>query len=275
MYLCSDLVKNAFLRLRPRFNKGKTHLERTSAVMIFLAFSALAKKRGASSLDFPPKSYLRPLLAGEFRRLVELEHHAQVVALGSVEYSPKKDPEARLGSNFLTSLLKKASVAAVAMDYPNRPKPLLRIGKIDDESVWGIEQHADWKANLPAFFSETESNTPFTDLAIFILRYEFFDSDSGEDIRTSIFEKLSEVFPSDVADFFKAMMSAERPFAKHLVAPIFDEARENLAKAFMESPMVSRSREDELRTWSKNLLVQRIVSLEKVLSDLGVDYEKL
>lgn len=272
MYLDSDFVKGAFSRLRSNAKGGKSHQEKTSALMFFLAFAALSQKKNSSSLAFPPKSHARRELENEFRRLVALEHDAQVVALGAVEYAYPKSPECRLESNFLTTQLKKASMAVSAMDYPKRPKPLLLIGKVDSSTDWGMVAHPDWRENFPAFFSDTISNTPFTDLSIFIFKYDDFGV--NRDVWCAIFEKLAEKYPKCVADFFIQKIQAERVFAKHLKKPAFDETREDLASAFGENLPVSCSREDALRARNKDLLIQHILRLEAILDNLGAAYEK-
>ena len=130
MYLNSDFVKSAFLRLRSTSKGGKSHLEKTSALMFFLAFASLSKKEDSRILEFPPKSYARREFENEFRKLVSLERGAQVVELGAVEYGYAKSPEKRLESNFLTSQLKKASEAGATLGYPQPPKPFLGPRKV-------------------------------------------------------------------------------------------------------------------------------------------------
>ena len=272
MYLNSDFVKSAFLRLRSTSKGGKSHLEKTSALMFFLAFASLSKKEDSRILEFPPKSYARREFENEFRKLVSLERGAQVVELGAVEYGYAKSPEKRLESNFLTSQLKKASEAVSTMDYPKRPKPLLRLGKVDSGMNWGVTAHPDWRENFPIFFNNTGSKTPFTDFAIFIFKYEDFVA--GKDVWSSIFEKFAEKYPKSITDFFIQKIQAERVFFKYLDEAVFDEVREDLSSAFRENLQRPCSREDALRAWSKDALVQKILRLEARLDKLGAVYEK-
>ena len=54
MYLSDTLVLNSFVRLRENDasgRKGKAQLERTSSLMIALAYDITAKKLGRSTLD--------------------------------------------------------------------------------------------------------------------------------------------------------------------------------------------------------------------------------
>lgn len=272
MYLDSSFVKRAFVRLRSSSRYGKSHLEKTSALILFLAFAALSKRKDSMLLEFPPKSYNRRLLEDEFRKLVELEERAQVMELGRVDYACSKNPEKRLESNFLTSQLKKASTSVCAMDYPRRPKPLLRIGKVAANTEWGIIAHPNWKENISAFFSETSGNTPFTDLVVFIFRYDEFEKNKG--VWDSILENLSRKYPEDVAEFFKQKISAEKTFVKHLHEPIFEDARENLSRVLRDDSLSVSCPANLLRACDKDALIQRILYLEGILNGRGIIYEK-
>src|SRR5579863_2784899 len=109
MYLSSEQVSVSFKRLSSRKQEGKTHLERTSAFMYFIAFDAVCKSKGKGPIDFDPdknegKSN-RKLIELEFTKLVLLNKVqgkiTQVSELGKIDHTGK-DPEKRISSNFLT-----------------------------------------------------------------------------------------------------------------------------------------------------------------------------
>lgn len=127
-YLNENLIRESFLRLRQNETGGKTGLERTSALMCFLAFDALLKRTSVTPpLDFDPEASIgnnnRSGLTREFSRLVQLKNGSEpyhVINLGEVTVGGNP-PEKRFSSNFLTTGMKKATTSATSYDYPTRP----------------------------------------------------------------------------------------------------------------------------------------------------------
>lgn len=213
-YLKEKLIQESFLRLRQNETGGKTGLERTSALMCFLAFDALLKRTGsAAPLDFNPDVSLgvnnRSGLSREFTRLVQLKNGTEpyhLLNLGEVSIGGNA-PEKRFSSNFLTVSLKKATTSATSYGYPSRPSnPLLVLGPKATDLTWGINRHKDWKQNLPVFLQGRKTKTPFTDLAIFVLRQRGIESEA-DTLQDFLNDGLCEAFiyriilmPEDVND---------------------------------------------------------------------------
>lgn len=133
MFFSAGQVSKSFSRLKGRKRTDgkttKTHLEKTSALMCFLAFDATCKITQSEKLDLNPTSdhgkKIRGLIAAEFSKLVlltgESDNKLQFIELGKV-VQQNKSPEVRFSSNFLTVPLKKASEQAAPYSYPNRPR---------------------------------------------------------------------------------------------------------------------------------------------------------
>ena len=83
---------------------------------------------------------------------------------------------ARISSNFFTVPLKKGSQSAKVYFYPNRPVPVLKLGQVATGITWGISYFEDWIKNLPELLVDVKSSSPFTDLAVFVLKDFNFDS---------------------------------------------------------------------------------------------------
>src|SRR3989344_4072268 len=144
-YLNEQLIQDSFLRLRQNETGGKTGLERTSALMCFLAFDALLQRTGVNTpVDFDPEVSIgnnnRSVLTREFTRLVQLKNGTEpyhVLNLGEVAIGGNP-PEKRFSSNFLTVSLKKATTSERVYEYPSRPSnPLLILGPKATGLIWG------------------------------------------------------------------------------------------------------------------------------------------
>ncbi len=279
-YINTQLIECSFKRLSPRKSTGKTALERTSALMYFLAFDATVKKNGHSILDMEPKSFQgknnRNDMELEFVRLVQLKTTEngttrQVSVLGKIETSDKS-PEKRISSNFFTVPLKKASRSSEAFLYPGRPPaPVLKMGNTATGLVWGIGYNEGWQDNLPQLLSEAKSNTPFTDLAIFVLRDSTLQPDS--DFRAALVEGLKNRFTPEFSSFWAKRLDAEKIFAKHIDNPYQNCPPSAFADADPPPTQSQSSVSDILLTFSPEELIDRITYLEKLLDSNGIEYQ--
>lgn len=278
MYLNPKLVERAFRRLMPSDSTGKSPLERTSALMYFLAFVATVKKLGNCTLDLNPDTTdgknTRSAMGVEFAKLVLLKVSSdrrirQVFTLGQVNIGDKT-PEKRISSNFYTVPLKKASESAKTSDYPHRPAPLLKMGQVATGLKWGINYHSAWRDNLQKFFTEIKSNTPFTDLAIFVFRNECFP-DGYDNIRDALSYSMQERFGADVATFWSSRMCTEKIFFKHGNDPFCDCYHESLTESEFSAVGGACDRE-ALQALDKTALIDRVTYLEDLLAANDIEY---
>ncbi len=227
-YLNENLSREAFLRLRQKKAGGKTGLERTSALMYFLAFDALLKRTSiAPPVDLDPEDIHgknnRDVLTREFTRLAQLKNGAKpyhVQNLGEVTIGGS--PEKRFSSNFLTVSLKKATNSTTAYDYPNRPSnPLLILGLEATGLKWGIDRHAAWKENLPVFLQDRKTKTPFHDLSCFVLRQRGFVS-AATTLQEGLIDGLTEIFTAELCAFWKTRLSLEKVYSTEVDEPFQD-----------------------------------------------------
>jgi len=229
-YLNEKLVRESFLRLRQNEPGGKIGIERTSALVCFLAFDALIKKTGiVPPVDLDPEvgtgKTNRDLLTREVARLVQLKNGSQpyqVLSLGEITIGGNP-PEKRFSSNFLTTGMKKATTNATAHDYPSRPCPLLVLGPKATGLTWGIDRHTDWKTNLPVFLHERKTKTPFHDLAIFVLRQRGIESDMTT-LQEGLMDGLAEIFTQELCAFWKTQISLEKVYFEKVESPFQDSA---------------------------------------------------
>jgi hypothetical protein len=276
-YFSSQQVSTSFKRLSSRKSDGKTHLERTSVLMYFLAFDAVCKKNGTQVLDLDPHKVEgksnRKAVELEFTKLVLLHRShgtiRQVCKLGEVA-SNGTDPEKRISSNFLTVPLKKASDHSEPYFYPKRPRaPLFKMGLAATHMKWGLEYHDEWAENLPIFMSEIKDSTQFTDLAIFILRDSPISPNAGTDYLSALTTLVKERFSNRLATFLIARIEKEKIFAKHIVDP-FTDSYEPFAKM---SKGASAGRFEKLE---RKDLLSYINYLEQTLqaNDIHFEYNK-
>lgn len=223
-YISPETVLQSFQRLKPKENKGKTNSERTSSLFYFIAFDMLSKEKGSELLDFNYQTFEgignRRRLAVNFSKLSLLQKHStlelrQICALGEIT-TGGKDPEKRISSNFLTTILKKSTLEIEESSYPHRPAPLLSIGKIGDRFNWGIKRHVDWRKNIPKFLNERCGNTPFTDLSIIICRSDYFEKDEKLSWKNVLSLILKNKLTTPFADFLIRKIESESIFSKHI-----------------------------------------------------------
>jgi len=270
MYINSDIVKTSLNRLKSNAESGKSHQEKTSSLMYFLAFDALAKIKDKTLIEFPPKDFARKEMALEYAKLVILNKDAdgnmqQIAELGLIEINGKQ-PEKRISSNFYTVPLKKASDISGGDNYPNRPAPILRLGNVSDKVKWGITYHPSWKTNIPKFFSEVESNTPFTDLAIFICRNDSF-AKSITEWDKALYFILNMRFSDKLFSYWCDKIKDEKRFVKHISnATDFESTLQSIdfKSCF--------SRKAALRSKDKATLIARIEYLENILDNNAIAY---
>lgn len=224
-YLDENIVKESFLRLKQKEAGGKTGLERTSALMVFLAFDALLKRTNIKPpIDLDPDVLSgkanRDVLTREFSRLVQLKNGSDpyhVLNLGEVTIGGS--PEKRFSANFLTVPMKAATNSTNAYGYPSRPKnPLLALGPKATGLTWGMDRHREWRENLPVFLLGRKTKIPFHDLACFVLRQKGFNS-SATTLQEALMDGLEEVFTSELCAFFKRRLSLEKVYAENVISP--------------------------------------------------------
>ena len=266
MFLNSELVAESFKRLSPRSSSGKKHLERTSALMTFLAFSRVDKKLGLPPLDFDPKTDNgingRQEMKVQFAALVQLcpsrdNIIRHVIELGEVREGGT-DPEKRITSNFLTVPLKKASETNEQAAYPKRPSPILKMGMKATGLKWGVDYHSDFKVNIPELMREFKSTTPFTDLAIFALREQEF-KDGTNDIRNGISQAIQDLFGEKLSGFWIGKIKREKAFFRSNVNRFFVDRYSPPLPPMMSFP----GRREQLENLSKEELIKIIIDFER------------
>lgn len=266
-FLSVDLMCKCFGRLSARENVGKKHLERTSALLYFLAFDATCKHFEVEFLDFTPETLQgkshRKQFELEFARLVVLKRTPdtikQVIELGKID-SNGKSPEKRVGSNFLSVPVKKASSRSEEYTYPNRPKaPVLSMGQSPTKIPWGVARNDQWQSNFPKLLSEVKCPTPNIDLALFVIR-DVPILQKSEDIFSVIIESLKSKFTVELCGYFLDRFKEEKIFAFHL-KDVFSDHHKPFVESYVEKAMEVTN----YKSMKKEDLIQRILFLENLL----------
>lgn len=266
-FLSADLMCKSFGRLSARDSGGKKHLERTSALLYFLAFDAACKHFKVKSLDFTPETFQgrnhRKQFELEFTRLVVLDNAPdnikQVIELGKVDQSGK-NPENRVSSNFFSVPVKKGANGDEGYVYPGRPKaPVLSMGKVFTKIPWGVARHNQWKSNLPELLSEAKSSTPNVDLALFAIRDVPIRSELG-DIFSIIIESLKSKFTTELCEYFSGKFKEEKVFVTHIGNAFSDRH-----KTFVNDYMKKNPETNNYTSMRREDLIRRIVFLENLL----------
>lgn len=277
-YFSAQQVSSSFKRLSSRKTEGKTHLERTSVLMYFLAFDAVCKKKDTNILDLDPEKIEgrnnRKAVELEFTRLVLLHRSygkiRQVCKLGEID-SHGTDPEKRISSNFLTVPLKRASDQSDPYYYPRRPPaPLFRMGLAATRKKWGLGYHTNWADHLPIFLSEIKDSTQFTDLAIFVLRESPISLNDATDYLSALTSLIDGRFSNQLASFLIARIEKEKLFVKHIVQPFADNY-----EPFVKFP--KGAEENRFGKLERKDLLSYIGYLESTLEahDIPFEYNKL
>ena len=279
MYFTEDQVSISFKRLSSRRRtdgkKTKTHLERTSVLMCFLAFDARCKAINLARLDMNPDKpdgkANREAVALEFAKLVLLDPTPkkikQVLELGKISGGGKA-PEERLSSNFLTVPLKKATEQTGAFFYPKRPSsaPMIRLGQAATGLKWGMEYHQDWPASLPKLLSEVKDSTPFTDLAIFVMR----DTQLvGSDYIDALSNSISARFSDQLAKFWIEKIKKEKLLARHIATNPFSSTHQAFARS-TQTALANR-----YDTVTRDDLLDYVSHLEEILEANQIEFESL
>jgi hypothetical protein len=276
MYLGANQVALSFKRLASR-QDGKSHLEKTSSLMYFLAFDAVCKARDTTRLDLNPSTMdgknCRKEVELQFTKLVLLksdrEGICQVSELGRLDFT-STEPAKRISSNFFTVPLKKATMQVEPYFYPKRPNaPLLKLGQAATGVKWGIEYHDHWQLNFPKFLGEVTEHSPFTDLAIFVLRDQYFDEASANfTYIEAIKRKLGEYFSADLAAFWVKKIEREKVMIRHIKQLFFPTYTSSLSA--IDTPQAARFAEH-----SRSQLLDYIAYLESVLDLNGIQITKI
>ena len=267
-----ELIARSFERLRPIVPEGKKTGERTSALFYFLSANATSKEIGSNLIDLDPDSSRgevnRGKIALQFAKLSLLSNtHTGVIRhvseLGSVGVGGT-DPVKRISSNFLTVSLKKATLSREPDGYPKRPPaPLLSMGGVATGHKWGIQKHANWQTNLPKFLTELRTNTPFTDLAVFVCRNERFPK-CPDTLEEGLVVSLGEKFTKSLADWWVGRIGLESKLFQSPGDAFTDKLHRPLAGIGERRPSASQSVDE---------LSKRITYLERLLDEAGIDYQ--
>ncbi|HUW98180.1 MAG TPA: hypothetical protein VMV40_04955 [Acidiferrobacter sp.] len=266
-YFSQELVCKSFERLSSRNTTGKTHMERTSALMYFLSVDATFEHFGVSSLDLNPGSLEgknnRKQVELEFTKLVLVGNShgmvRQVTELGRIEEAGTH-PEKRISSNFLTVPLKKASNQATPFYYPNRPKhPLFKMGLAATGKQWGLRFHDCWMANFLTILTTIKGSTPLLDLAVFVCRDGAID-DGATDIFTAVEEQIKKRFTRNLAGFWIQRIAKEKVMARDIDAPFVDY-HAPFANVYKQAPAPVK----QYSQMKKSELIDRIHQLESML----------
>ena len=269
-FLSDPLIDIAFERLTYN-SEGKTPMERTSALMYFLAFDSVVRSSGPSPLDLNHASASgkrnRDLMGIEFVQLVQLKKGSdkrprQISALGQIS-NDGKAPEKRISSNFFTVPLKKASEMLAPYYYPQRPAPVFKMGKSATGIKWGLDYHESWQENLPKLLRDVKSSTPFTDLAVIVLRNRQI-SKNPNDLQQALIEGLEEKYTDQLRTFWIKRVNSELIFCKHGNDPFQTSPGNPLAMEAL-SRKTSASRSGEIPRMTTSELEDRIRYLEKLL----------
>lgn len=260
-FIHAGQIRASFANLATNKAQGKTHRERTSVILYFLAFDATCKRLGLKSLDFnygkTAGKTSRDYMETEFARLSLVAHHEsgtfQITELGKVTLE-RKSPETRISSNFFTVPLKKASTQNKVYSYPKRPStPVLNLGRTSEDTNWGITYHPDWRENLPKLFSEAKGSTYFSDLAVCVFRDSEIEMGSVCD---GLGLLIADRFSVELAEFWTERIRKERLLWRPSSAGFFADSHTNaLHQLAVESV-------NPYEVLTKKQLIEKILVLE-------------
>lgn len=269
-YLNPSVVQESFGRLASKTGEGKTHLERTSAILYFLAFDAACQNTQKIALDLDPAKLEgrnnRKQLELEFIKLVllgtEYGQPIQFSEFGKVDLT-NIAPEKRLSANFLTVPLKKATAQTEPYYYPKRPNsPLLKLGLAATNKKWGISRHGEFEKNFFVIISTARSTTPAYDLAVLVLRDSPFSS-SHKDIFSALADQLAKRFTPEVAGFLKKRIDKEKVLVRSKYPPFIDHYSN-----FIKIENNAGSLDNHYQTASRDELIAKIQKLEATVKEL-------
>jgi hypothetical protein len=271
MYFSKDLVRKSFCNLACLDSKGKLGIERTSALMYFLAFSAMKKNNQAMSFDPSYSQGLdnRKTISRQYSKLVTVKNNGSesvdfIQDLGKIEINSPFTPDKKISSNFLTVPLKKASDSDKPQDYPKRPKPLLRLGKVGNVGRWGIEMHPSWQENFHLFLEDRKSKTKYFDLAIVVLRDEEFEG--TQSLKEALSELLRKKFSSELSTFWNSKLNWEIKTFKEGTSKWYDKTYPDTFEKF---DWLEKKAADH----SVKSLSNRILYLENLLRSNNINFK--
>jgi len=263
----------SFEKLSSRDMVGKTHMERTSALMYFLSVDAALKHFDATMLDLNPDNLnginSRKQVELEFTKLVLVGNSAsglgQVTELGKIEWGGNP-PEKRISSNFFTVPVKKASNQTAPFYYPSRPtnSALFKMGQAATGKQWGICFHDDWKSNFLRILASVKSSTPSLDFAVFVCRDLPIDIEDL-DIFTALEKLLKKKFTKNFADYWKTRIDKEKILARNIESPFAQKYSQ-----FTTSYTQPRNPMKKYELMNKSQLKERIYHLESMIAMVGL-----
>lgn len=271
-YLNPDRVRESFDRLASRENTGKAHLERTSAVLYFLAFDAACHSTEKKILDLNPDKLEgknnRKQLEQEFSKLVLLDiDHGQPIQyleFGKID-AENTAPEKRISSNFLTVPLKKAATQTEPFYYPRRPNnPLLKLGTVATGKTWGMSHHEDYEKNFFIVLGSAKSSTPAYDLAVVLLRNSKIPADC-DDIFDGLTKLLHQKFTQRVSDFLAQRIEKEKILVRSKLPQFIDHYSN-----FVKNDKHENAKEKNYELMSKEELLERVYELEAILKSKSI-----
>lgn len=192
MYISLSFLEYIFPHLKKIGpDRGKSRLERVSALRHFLAAAELIKNHGSINLNPENDNGFRSEFIDAVGHVVALKAH--------INYTPDfvvsvKSRDYKTGSNFLTTRLKNSDGAPI--DYPGRPGPLLHLDK------WNISIHENYLENLNTFYNLSQFRAPFS---LWLLRNDQFRNDllpSAPPPLDNIKELLLNRYDTHIAEIF-------------------------------------------------------------------------
>jgi hypothetical protein len=277
MFINSALTEQAFHRLAEIHSEGKAGQEVASAVFYLFAFELSRRKLECRAvIDLDPTTEqgerARALMRDEFSRLAILsEPPAPGLFVQALDFGcavcDRKSPEKRIGSNFFTVPLKRASQSATSLAYPNRRHgPLLKMGRLQQGKIWCLARHERWIGNLKMMLAERKSSTPFTDLLTYVFRNSEIDGAASLSDALVAFSKSS--FCPDFADELCIHIGRESDKVELTCSPFVQKYSNNFRSlASVRSRLLPS---DSLANLNK-----RIKYLENLLNKNRIPFERL
>jgi hypothetical protein len=279
IYLNAALVKKAFLALKETDPGTKRGQERTSALMYFFTLARLLKTLSCDSVCLNPNVQFSRENRRNFESIYsgfvsDLDSPNTMVAnLGSV-ISSERSPDEKIKANFLTTILTTSSRGANPQSYPRRPAPLLLVGVEIYGHRWGLSIHPDWKSNILRYLDDRRSNTPWTDLMLFLFR-AIPIACPDPNISNTLKTIASSCFSNDIRDFVHQRLDVEKRFFKGNIE-IFGHSFARVSEIdpdFDNHSIESNEELKNLRTENANLRLE-IDRLRSRLSELELIAEE-
>ena len=264
-YVCPEIVKKSYESLIAKESKGKKHGERTSAMLLFFAFDTLVRQRKEEILSFDAETdegkLNRRLFEAAYTGFAELTKGQQIIEFGTYASVAKSVPM-RIASNFYSVALKKASVMSHKSAYPSRPPtPLLDLGRDIESGKWNVAKHPMWQSNLGNFFLGMKSRTPYTDMALFLLRNTEFNPNESNKVK-QMKEALGQIFTQELVEIFGKRLGYENSINQISELKFVSESRK------FKYEVESSHDEAYLNQLTKKELIE-IILKSKIVVNLG------